>query len=60
MWQQWTNAILGLGVIAVPFLGLTTVQSMWTLVIAGLVIAALGFWGATEHMSVHEGGMRHA
>ena len=60
MWQQWTNGILGLWVIAVPFLGLTTTQNMWTLAITGIVMAVLGFWGATEHVSVHNRSMGHA
>lgn len=60
MWQQWINGILGLGIVAVPFLGLTTAQNTWTLAIAGLVIAALGFWGGAEHSTMEQRGMRHA
>jgi hypothetical protein len=48
MWQQWINALLGLWVIAVPFLGLDQNALMWTLAITGIVIAILGAWGAAE------------
>jgi len=62
MWQQWTNGVLGLLVVAVPFLGFSSDQSVWSFVILGLVIAVLGFWGATEHSTMHEqhGKMSHA
>ncbi|RJQ33767.1 hypothetical protein C4568_03900 [Candidatus Parcubacteria bacterium] len=49
MWQQWTNAVLGLWVIAVPFIGLTGTALTWTLAITGIAIAILAFWGAQEH-----------
>lgn len=48
MWQQWVNAILGLWVIAVPFIGITGSALLWTLAVTGIVIAALGVWGAQE------------
>lgn len=51
MWQQWTNVILGILVLAVPFLNLSASVMVWTLVIAGLAIAALGLWGAQETTS---------
>ncbi len=52
MWQQWVNGILGLWVIAMPFiLGITDSATMWTIAITGVVVAALGFWGAGEHSS---------
>jgi hypothetical protein len=47
MWQHWVNALLGLAVIAVPFLGLSVNAMTWTLAIIGIAVAALGFWGAT-------------
>ena len=56
MWQQWTNVILGLVVIAVPFLNMTSAAFTWTLVVAGLAIAALGLWGAQETSSEREQG----
>jgi hypothetical protein len=52
MWKQWVNAILGLLVLAVPFLNLTTTGFTWTLAIAGIVVAVLAVWTATETSSV--------
>lgn len=58
MWQDLTNAILGLAVIVVAFLGLSGATLGWTLGILGAVIAVVGFWGAT---SISESSMtRHA
>lgn len=48
MWRQWVNAILGLLVLAVPFLGLTTAAFTWTLAIAGVIIAVLAVWSVAE------------
>ncbi len=48
MWQDWTNAVLGLAVIAVAFMGLDAATLMWTLGILGAVIAIVGFWGAAS------------
>ncbi len=45
MWQQWINGILGLWVIAMPFLGLAGNTLTWTMVVTGVIIAVLGFWG---------------
>lgn len=65
MWQQWVNTILGLWVIAIPFVGMTAASMVWTLVITGAVIAILGLWGAgveaTErtHMQEMEAQLRH-
>lgn len=47
MWQDWTNAILGLVVIGVAFLGLQGSALTWTLAIMGLIIAVIGFWGVS-------------
>jgi hypothetical protein len=52
MWKQWVNAILGLLVLAVPFLNLSVGAFTWTLAIAGLVIAGLSVWSASEETSV--------
>ncbi len=49
MWQQWLNALLGLAVIAVPFINLTAEAFTWTLALLGLGIAALGTFGAIQH-----------
>lgn len=56
MWQQWTNVILGLWIIAVPFLGMTGNAFTWTLVITGIAVAALGVWGAQDVASERETG----
>jgi hypothetical protein len=48
MWKQWVNAILGLVVLAVPFLNLSAGAFTWTLAIAGIIIAVLAVWSATE------------
>ena len=62
MWQQWVNAILGLAVIAVPFIGLTTAALTWSLVVGGAVIAILAVWGAMREQSVeyHQEQLRHS
>ncbi len=49
MWQQWVNAILGLWIVAVPFIGISSAGLAWTLAITGIVIAVLGVWGAQEN-----------
>ena len=45
---SWTNAVLGVWLIAAPFvLGYAaTAAAMWNEVIIGLVVAALGTWSA--------------
>lgn len=48
MWKQWVSAILGLAVLATPFLGLSSGAMTWTLAIAGIVVAALAVWSASE------------
>lgn len=58
MWQQWVNAILGLWVVAVPFIGITGAAFIWTLAITGIVIAVLGVWGAQESSPEKYGEMR--
>lgn len=60
MWQQWTNAILGLAVIIVPFLGLAAGTFTWILAILGIAIAVLALWGAQEtHAERERGRMVH-
>lgn len=51
MWQQRVNGVLGLWIILVPFLGLTSQTSVWTVVVTGTLVAILGFWGALERRS---------
>ena len=53
MWQQWVAAIMGLVVLAVPFLNLSGEALTWTLVVAGAGIAALNFWGASQDASYY-------
>ncbi|HET9641489.1 MAG TPA: hypothetical protein VFP46_01400 [Candidatus Paceibacterota bacterium] len=48
MWKQWINALLGLAVIAVPFLGLTGSAFTWTFVVMGVLIAGLSIWTMSE------------
>ena len=60
MWQQWVNAVLGLIVVATPFLGLTAAAFTWTLVIVGAAVAIMGLWGAQEtHAERERGRMVH-
>ncbi|HEV3245011.1 MAG TPA: hypothetical protein VG102_01500 [Candidatus Paceibacterota bacterium] len=54
MWQQWLSAILGLWVIAVPFIGITGTALVWTLAITGIVVAILSVWGAQQEQSMEE------
>jgi hypothetical protein len=49
MWQQWTNALLGLLVVMLGFLGLSSDTLMWTLAAVGIAIAGIGVWGAMQH-----------
>jgi len=51
MWQQWVNAVLGLAIIVVPFLGLAATSLTWTLVVIGLAVAVLALWGASQETS---------
>ena len=62
MWKQWVNAILGLAVIATPFIALSATTLMWTLVVAGAVVAILSVWSAAEESSpeYHQEQLRHS
>jgi hypothetical protein len=51
MWQQWVNAILGLAVIATPFVGLSADTLLWALAIEGAAVAVLAVWGAMRSQS---------
>ena len=60
MWQQWVNFLLGLWIIAVPFIGMTAQSNLWALVVTGVVVAGLALWGALETSSERETGrMEH-
>jgi len=54
MWQQWVNAIIGLWIIAVPFIGIAGAALIWTLALSGAVIAVLGIWGAQQEQTMEE------
>jgi len=54
MWKQWVNAILGLAVIAIPFLSLSATTLTWSLAIVGIAIAVLAIWSATEVSSIED------
>jgi hypothetical protein len=56
MVQQWVNVVLGLWVIAVPFVGFAATGLTWALVITGAVIAILAIWGAQATQSEREAG----
>lgn len=58
MWKEWVTAILGLAVIAVPFLGLAGSALMWALVVLGAVTAVLGFWSATQETTQYRSSSR--
>jgi hypothetical protein len=59
MWQDWTNGILGLAIIAVAIYGygVTGAALGWTFGILGALIAVVGFWGVA---ALPEGTARHA
>jgi hypothetical protein len=63
--MQWVNAILGVWLIAVPFLGFTAVGLMWALVLSGIAVAVFAVWGAAQETSdgqelaQHEARFRH-
>jgi hypothetical protein len=58
MWKEWVTAILGLGVIAAPFVGLTGNAFTWSLVVMGAAVAVLSFWSATETTSEYRSTTR--
>jgi hypothetical protein len=47
MWKEYTNAVLGLCVVAVAFLGLSGAAFAWTVGILGALVLVLGLWGAS-------------
>jgi hypothetical protein len=59
MWKQWANAVLGLAVLAIPFLSLSATTLTWSLVVAGAAIAVLAAWSIAE-LSSPEGIQRLA
>ncbi len=54
MWQQWINTILGLWIVALPFIGIQSSSAFtWTLAVTGIVVAILAAWGAMEHQETY-------
>ncbi len=45
MWKNWTNGVLGLLVILVPFINFSLAVERTVLIFLGIAIAVLGFWG---------------
>ena len=47
-WPSWVNAVLGLWVIASPWVygNADMAEVMWNGIIAGIIVAALGLWSA--------------
>jgi MFS family permease len=56
--MEWVTAILGLAVIAAPFVGLAGDAFTWSLVILGALVAVVGFWSATENTSTYRSTSR--
>jgi hypothetical protein len=52
MWQNYTNAVLGLVLIVVAFTSLAAASLVWTVGIIGAVIFALGLWGGSADSAV--------
>ena len=48
MWKHWTNGVLGLWVIIMPYLGFTATAHKTLMVVSGIAIAVLSFWAASE------------
>lgn len=48
MWQKWTTAVLGLLVLVVPFMNLSSDTLTRTLVFSGAIIAGLSIWAAMK------------
>ena len=46
MWKEYTNALLGLCVVIVAFLGLSGSALFWTLGVLGIVTLAIALWNA--------------
>jgi uncharacterized iron-regulated membrane protein len=65
MWMSWVNAVLGVWLIAVPFLGFTPVGLTWALVLTGIAVAGLAVWSAGQeasertHIEQLEARLRH-
>lgn len=54
MWQNWTTSLLGLAIIVVPFLGLSTEAFTWTLALIGIAVVAFAVWGAVTQEGMYD------
>lgn len=54
-WEEWSNLVLGLWLIAAPFaLGFTTeTAAMWNHIVVGLVVGADALWAALAKAPEH-------
>ena len=48
MWKHWVNGILGLLIVLLPYLGLTSIIEKFVLVVTRVIIAILAFWSLSE------------
>lgn len=61
MWQQWVNIALGVLIIAVPFIEMSSAVFFWSLIILGAAIALLAAWGVQDtNAERSHGRMAHA
>lgn len=61
MWQQYTNAVLGLCVIVAAFMSLAPTTAEWTLGVLGFAIMVLALWGAgSETATMTSAQRKHA
>ncbi|HUO56201.1 MAG TPA: hypothetical protein VMU27_02075 [Candidatus Paceibacterota bacterium] len=62
MWQNYTNAFLGLCLVGVAIFAAATMGTTlaWTVGILGAVIIVLGLWGAGALSPESESRVRHA
>ena len=62
MWQQYTNALLGLCLVGIAFFaaGVMDATVAWAVGILGAAIAVLGLWGAGAFSSETDARARHA
>lgn len=52
MWQNWINAVLGIWVIIVPYLGMSDSGETTTLIITGAAILIFAIWGAMDRSAM--------